>query len=211
MSASRVLITGFGAFPGVDRNYSADLAVDVSSALKAHPKTPGHATITANTAVLDVAWQAVSPHLADLYHQHRPNVAVHFGVCSSVAGLVVEQHAHNTCAPHLDVCGNPPTSDVLQIGASAQKTTRLSVTDIIAECANSDVAITPSRDAGQYLCNAAYYISLSLAARQSPPGDALFVHMPDALTADDTRWPLFVQAAKRIVTAAVDQQQRATR
>ncbi len=211
MPTLRVLITGFGPFPGVDRNYSADLAVAVCSALAAQPATHTHTRLCVHTAELTVEWQSVQAQLAHLYKKHRPKIAVHFGVCRSVTGFVIEQQAHNSCTPDLDAFGCQPTSHVLEAGACEVLKTRLSVTDIIADCKMIDVNIVSSDDAGRYLCNAAYYTSLSLAAHQTPPSDALFIHVPGTLNKNTPRWPLFVEAAQNIINCAINQQQRITR
>lgn len=202
-SPTTVLMTGFGPFPGVTNNISADLAAAVCARLNEETTNTRFESVRATAYVLPVAWHSVSRRLEYLYQHHAPHLAIHFGVSESATGLVVERAAHNACCGDCDVEGRTPTRSVLQDDAAQSLTTRLPVRDIIAACAGGEVKIVPSDDAGRYLCNAAYYISLSLAARQKPASDALFIHVPASLRIVDTDWRTMVDAAVSLVGNAL--------
>ncbi len=210
-SSCNILITGFGPFPGIAKNCSSDLAVAVCDRLNEQSLARRHSTNCATANRLSVEWLTVSDQLRHLYEQHRPTVAIHFGVCSTVYGLVVERKAHNACTSDPDARGCRPATSALDLGGLDVLETRLPVADIIAQSKPGAVDISLSDDAGRYLCNAAYYVSLSLAARQRPPGDALFVHLPASLHKDETAWPAYVDAASHLILSAVRHRQHYAR
>lgn len=211
MSIFRVLITGFGPFPGVEQNCSADLAVAVADELNSSPPPRSGQPICADCAVLSVEWHAVSDHLKRLYTTSTPNLAIHFGVCPVVSGLSIERQAHNACALDLDAEGCKPNTPVVQEGMPDVLHTRLPVGDLVAACQTLPTDVSVSDDAGRYLCNAAYYVSLAQAARQTPQSDVLFIHIPAALNIGSSDWPGVVETSVSLVTCAIKHAQRAQR
>ena len=202
-----VLITGFGPFPGVTHNVSFALAQDVASELNAVPVARGaDKTIEACVAELSVDWATVGEQLAQLYDTHRPCLAVHFGVCNTLTGLGVETQARNACSSDPDMTGCTPSASVLQKNGPGVRSTRLPVSDLVAACARPDMDIAASNDAGRYLCNAAYYASLALAARQEQTCDALFVHISEHLSKSDPAWRAATGTLLTLVQTALTHQ-----
>ncbi len=192
-----VLVTGFGAFPGVPNNCSTDFARAVVHALQNATET-----LPAVHAVLDVDWNTISDQVRDLYAQHKPHLAVHFGVASDRSGLCLETTARNTCADDCDAVGQRPGQAVLQPVGPATRVTGLPIEAMIRESNIDTIVVAASCDAGRYLCNAAYYTSLSLAHQGDEGRDALFIHMPATLTPNSPEWSEFVSAAVEIVKSA---------
>ncbi len=85
-----VLLTGFGPFPGVDRNASAELASEL-----ARRGSRRHEHLRFVAEVLPVNWRSAPVRLSDILHLHRPAVAIHFGVSARATGFVIETHAYN--------------------------------------------------------------------------------------------------------------------
>lgn len=197
-----VILTGFGPFPGVTENVSINLAGAVCEVLN----NQAHSDFKAVTATLAVDWSTVADHLTALYAKHTPILAVHFGVAHGIAGLCLEETAQNTCAPDLDAAGHKPNAATVQARGQGSRSTKLPITELISDLGLSDILIQPSQDAGRYLCNAAYYTSLSLAHNQAAPSDALFVHIPADLQPTSARWEKFVAASVRIVQLAANSQ-----
>ncbi len=199
-----MLVTGFGPFPGVQQNASSDLAQAVCDALTTLPNTKTTSAIEAHCAVLSVDWDAVSQQMSAAYGAHKPNLALHFGVSQTAHGLKIERMAHNDCAIVPDQKGATPTSALVHESASETLTTKLPVPEIVAECRSGKIDVAMSDDAGRYLCNAAYFTSLGLAANQARPCEALFVHMPADIAPGSQRWPALLEAACTVATTTLN-------
>lgn len=169
MTRPRVLVTGFGPFPGVAENPSGWLAETLADRM---PVTDwefhGH--------VLPTEWQkvtALTPHL----HDHlQPHVMIHFGVSPGAAGLRIEHSAHNQTSRRVDACGALPGADAISPHGPQRLDTGLPVASISAYLRSRGHAARASRSCGHYLCNFLYYRSLEWAHAQGR--QALFVHVP---------------------------------
>lgn len=206
-SIQSLLLTGFGSFPGVARNCSYDLAIAVAETLGRTHVSAGTAEVIVNTAKLDVDWQTIAPNLTALYQRHQPNLAIHFGVCRTVTGLMVERTAHNATALDPDTAGHVPKMATVCNDPALTRCTRLPVDALATHLSGAGIDVTVSDDAGRYLCNAAYYLSLKEAGLRSSPADALFVHIPADLTPSSPRWSPFVDRATDLVRNTLNAQQ----
>lgn len=157
----RLLITGFGPFPGVADNPSGRLALSLDGTSAAGVALFGR--------VLDTHWLLAWPQLQAAVATLAPDAVVMLGVAERGA-VQVERVAFNEAAPSLDCAGALPPDAILVPGAPASLPTRLPWADLGA--ATSD-------DAGRYLCNAIFYRALH--GLSLPCG---FVHMPPDGTTD---------------------------
>ncbi|MFV0368780.1 MAG: pyroglutamyl-peptidase I, partial [Hyphomicrobiaceae bacterium] len=99
----RILITGFGPFPGVDVNMSAELAKAAQRMTAAHSPD---ASIIAET--LPTEWVRGLARIDELWALHQPSAALHLGVSANATGFVIERAAYNACSPNPDACGQLP-------------------------------------------------------------------------------------------------------
>lgn len=170
MARPRVLVTGFGPFPGAPINPSAWLA---GALVNAHAPD-----CTLHAEVLPTEWEAVAALAPRLYASLQPDVMIHFGLCQRAVGFRIERSAFNRIAPRADARAVlPPARHVLAEGAD-RLDTRLPAARIAAHLSSRGLPAASSRSAGRYLCNFLYYHSLAWAARQETPPVALFVHIP---------------------------------
>ena len=88
----RILVTGFGAFPGVMSNPSEALLGWIGQRLG---RLPGDATL--ETALIPATWEAVERLTSQLLANFDPDIALHFGLHRRAAGFRVETLARN-CA-----------------------------------------------------------------------------------------------------------------
>jgi len=169
MARPRVLLTGFGPFPGVPENPSGWLAETLAATTRGHGFEP-------HGAVLPTEWAAVAALAPRLQAELQPLVTIHFGVSARATGLRLERTAHNRAAPRVDVCGVKPASRAILDDGAARLETRLPVTTLAARLRAQGHAARASQSCGRYLCNFLYYHSLARTQRHG--GDALFVHVP---------------------------------
>ncbi len=169
MARPRVLLTGFGPFPGVAENPSGWLAEALAARKPAHDvELHGH--------VLPTEWDAVAALAPDLHAALQPHVMIHFGVSPGARSLRIERSAHNQAALRHDARGRLPVTPAISPKGAARLDTGLPVAEIAAHLRAQGFAASASPSCGRYLCNFLYYRSLEWAQAQGR--DALFVHVP---------------------------------
>ena len=169
MARLRVLLTGFGPFPGVAENPSGWLA----ETLAAQGSADGWEL---KGRVLPTEWEAVAALAPHLHKSLQPHVMIHFGVCTRTKSLRIERSAHNRAAARVDAAGRLPILPAISPDGAMQLDTRLPVMALAAHLRAAGHAASASASCGRYLCNFLYYRSLEWASREGR--DALFVHVP---------------------------------
>jgi pyroglutamyl-peptidase len=173
MARPRVLLTGFGPFPGAEVNPSAWLA----ETLAAQPPA-AELDCELHARVLPTEWESVAALAPRLYEALQPHVMIHFGLSARAQSFRLERHAHNRVAPRADATGALPGSRVILPQGADRLDTSLPASALAARLNERGFAAATSRSAGRYLCNFLYYRSLEWAARQQHRSLVLFVHIP---------------------------------
>jgi pyroglutamyl-peptidase len=166
----RVLITGFGPFPGAPVNPSAWLAEALPE------RFPGVAG-ELHPRVLPTEWEAVEGLARHLHETIQPHVTIHFGLNQSAKGFRIERSAHNRASPRADASGGLPRDRVILARGAERLDTSLPASALSAHLRQRGIPAVSSRSAGSYLCNFLYYLSLERARQKNAPA-VLFVHMP---------------------------------
>ncbi len=157
----RILVTGFGPFPGVERNTSGDAARAIDGE-QAHG-----ATFVGR--VVDVSWHDAWPTIAQHVRDVNPAALVMLGVDVNSDVVRLERVAHNGTSARLDQLGSGPPGPMLVDGAATSLPTALPWETLCVE------AVQPSDDAGRYLCNAVFFQGVHALGDTLPVG---FVHVP---------------------------------
>ena len=169
MAKPRVLLTGFGPFPGVPENPSGWLAETIAA--RTHlPDWEVHGT------VLPTEWNAIEALTPRLHSELQPHVMIHFGASTRAKGLRIERSAHNRTEHRADACGASPSNSCIAPNGATRLDTRLPTTALAAHLRAQGYAARVSDTCGRYLCNNLYYRSLQCAHARDR--DALFVHIP---------------------------------
>jgi pyroglutamyl-peptidase len=171
-----VLLTGFGPFPGVPINVSAELVRRVvRRARRASPE------FQFATAILPTEWGRAPRLIGALHGRYRPVLALHFGVASGTECLRLERTALNVCRPSPDAAGVLPFAESLSDNGPPHRHTTIAI-DAMAEQLNGNGhSASISDDAGGYLCNAVLYHSLAFAEVHGGCNVG-FVHIPADLS-----------------------------
>ncbi len=169
MARPRVLITGFGPFPGFADNPSAWL-VETLAKRQPQPEFELHAR------VLPTEWEEVAL-IPRLYATLQPHVMIHFGVSERAAAFHVERSAHNR-ARAADARGTMPESRTIRANGPRRFDTPFHAAALAAHLRRSGLPAMTSRSCGDYLCNFLYYHSLEWAYRQGNVPAVVFVHIP---------------------------------
>jgi pyroglutamyl-peptidase len=174
MTASlRILVTGFGPFPGAPFNPTIPLVKRL-----ARLRRPALSNVTITTHIFDVAYAAVDRELPQLLATHRPHALLMFGLAARTPWLRIETRARNavtTIWPDLDgtrvrkrsIAG---TEDARAFGAHPFKLLRA------AQATGIDARV--SRDAGSYLCNYLCWRAIEATHHRTGPRLAAFIHIP---------------------------------
>ena len=168
-----VLLTGFGPFPGVPDNASAQLVLRLVEMAR---DTFGGVDFV--TEIFPADWQAAPERLSELFSKHQPILMLHFGVARAAQGFRIETQGTNTCRMTPDATGAmPPSLQLLTNGAPAHAVT-IPTRDIVEHLAKRQMPAELSDDAGSYLCNAVLYHALLLSRGARRPCQAGFIHIP---------------------------------
>ncbi|RYX95117.1 MAG: pyroglutamyl-peptidase I [Bradyrhizobiaceae bacterium] len=177
--APRLLITGFGPFPGAPVNPTMPLVRTLTTL-----RRPALADVVRIAHIFDVTYATVDRELPALIARHRPDALLCFGLAARTPHIRIETRARNAVSmlwPDAD--GTPVRRGFIQRGADAQSfgphTARL-----LQAVRRTGVDVRLSRDAGRYLCNYLSWRTIEAARTTTGPLLAAFVHVP--LTAADT-------------------------
>lgn len=165
----RVLVTGFGPFPGVAENPSGWVAERVAA-------TAPPTSCMLYRAVLPTEWTAVASRAAYFHQAIRPRLIIHFGVQTEATEIQLECKAHNQIEQRPDAAGAHPGRHDVIAGGSDMLETWLPVDALVSRLQAENLPARSSQSCGRYLCNDLYFRSLNWAEQNG--SDALFVHVP---------------------------------
>lgn len=170
----RILVTGFGPFPGAPENPSERLIEQFDAGEIRLP--PG---VHVTTAVLPTSWVSVPSLVAELLARHQPDIALHFGFSARARGFRIERIAQNRTHARADVDGRLPRRSTVRHGARRHLISPLPVHRIVMHLRAQGLVTELSSDAGGYLCNKLFYLSLTGQGHDRHLRNALFVHIPE--------------------------------
>jgi pyroglutamyl-peptidase len=194
-----ILLTGFGPFPGVPKNISADL---VRVLAKRARKTLAPYRVV--SSVLPTEWDRAPRLLASLHARHTPVLALHFGVATGTRGFRLETEARNYRRAISDASGSLPASTSLAHEGATVYAVTIAAKSIAAGLESNGYTVSLSDDAGGYLCNAILYHSLALAEESGGTCRVGFVHIPADLSNPPLTLPEAVAGALEIVKFALE-------
>jgi pyroglutamyl-peptidase len=168
----RVLLTGFGPFPGMPHNPAETIVrrLATSRALRTLPAR-------VETLVLDTVWSRLDA-LAARIETVRPDIVVMVGVQRRDGAVRLERVARAHATTRIpDHAGRHAPAHFAADGPGHMRS-RLRVTGLAAALRRAAAPVRVSEDAGRYLCNAALRTALAARVPGRPPAQAVFVHVP---------------------------------
>lgn len=167
----RLLLIGFGPFPGAPFNPSAVLVKAL-----ARRRRPALAGIAYTTHVFATIYAAIDRELPALFAQ-RPDIILMFGLAGSRRQLCIETRARNAVSVlYPDASGHRPQHGVIVPGGPATLRAATPFADLLGAVRPSGFPARLSHDAGRYLCNYAYWRALERAHGGRPL--VQFIHIP---------------------------------
>jgi pyroglutamyl-peptidase len=191
---TRILVTGFGPFPGITDNPSDDLMRALGAQVK-HFKQLG---ILLEARTLPVVYEGLAGRLSALVQKTAPDAILHFGVATRRKMISIETRAHNRRHPRaVDAQGAQPGSAILYVDGPETLGVQIPAARIASRIRRAGIAAQTSRDAGRYLCNATLYETL----RAQPHLPAGFIHIPLPGRRGAPDFPDIVEAADIAILA----------
>jgi pyroglutamyl-peptidase len=169
----RILITGFGPFPGAPFNPTQPL---VARLLRL--RRPALCDVELSGHIFPVTYAAVDRELPGLLASRRPHALLMFGLASRTPFVRIETRARNavtTLWPDVDharvrkgsIAGR---ADAMMFGQHTAK--------LLRAADGTGVDARASRDAGSYLCNYLSWRAIEATSDDTGPRLAAFVHVP---------------------------------
>ena len=169
----RILITGFGPFPGAPFNPTMALVERLM-----HLRRPAFDDVAFASHIFHVTYATVDRELPQLLTKHRPDAMLMFGLADRTAHLRVETRARNaitTIWPDADGTRVRKGSisaddDALMFGPHTARLLRAALA--------TGIDARASRDAGSYLCNYLSWRAIEATQHKDGPHLAAFIHVP---------------------------------
>ena len=167
----RVVVAGFGPFPGAPSNPSGQLATAL-----ARRRRPALAGINITSHVFATAYNAVDDDLPKLLAR-KPDVLLIFGLAGRRREICIETRARNAQSILFpDARGYRPDRRAIEAGQVPALKGGAPFPRLLTALRRTTLPARLSRDAGAYLCNYAYWRALQGARNGRPL--VQFVHIP---------------------------------
>ena len=173
MSGLRVLITGFGPFPGAPYNPTQALVARL-----VRLRRPALADVELASHIFPVTYSAVDRELPELLAKLRPQALLMFGLAARTAHLRIETRARNAVTMLWpDAAQTRVRKGSIGLGPDAMAfgphTAKL-----LRAARATGIDARASRDAGAYLCNYLSWRAIEAACTDEHLQCAAFVHIP---------------------------------
>jgi pyroglutamyl-peptidase len=169
----RILITGFGPFPGAPFNPTMPLVKRLTQL-----RRPAFDDVEFSNHIFHVTYATVDRELPELIARLRPDALLMFGLADRTAFMRVETRARNavtTTFPdadrnHARKGSIADGADATQFGPHTEK--------LLRAARSTGIDARASRDAGSYLCNYLSWRAIEAVQKEGGPRLAAFIHIP---------------------------------
>jgi pyroglutamyl-peptidase len=169
----RILITGFGPFPGAPYNPTQPLVARL-----ARLRRPALADVELLSHIFPVTYRAVDQELPRLLAKLRPQALLMFGLAARTAHVRIETRARNAVTMLWpDAAQTRVRKGSIGLGPDAMMfgphTAKL-----LRSARTTGIDARPSRDAGAYLCNYLSWRAIEAVDTDDHLQVAAFIHIP---------------------------------
>jgi pyroglutamyl-peptidase len=177
----RILITGFGPFPGAPFNPTMPL---VARLLRL--RRPAFSDVEFTGHVFPVTYEAVDRELPQLLAKHRPHALLMFGLATRTPYVRIETRARNAVTMLWPDADHASVRKGSIAGGAGAKMFGPHTAELLRAAIGTGIDARASRDAGSYLCNYLSWRAIEATSAHNGPRLAAFVHVP--LVARDRAW-----------------------
>jgi pyroglutamyl-peptidase len=166
----RILVTGFGPFPGAPDNPTGPLVRALGR------KTWSGVTFKAH--VFPTRYQAVDRALPRLLKSFKPHALIMFGLATRSRAIRVETLARNRISHHPDAGGFTPGPCTIDMASRASIAVRAPTDALLEALKKAGVPARLSRSAGEYLCNYTLWHATQATGGPGSVELSAFIHVP---------------------------------
>ena len=169
----RILVTGFGPFPGAPYNPTQPLVTRLTRL-----RRPALADVELASHIFPVTYTAVDRELPLALAKHKPHALLMFGLAGRTGYLRIETRARNAVTMLWpDAAQTRSRKGSITGGADAQRFGPHTAKLLRAATATG-IDARASRDAGSYLCNYLSWRAIEAIDAGNGPRLAAFIHIP---------------------------------
>ena len=169
----RILITGFGPFPGAPFNPTQPLVARLLQL-----RRPALGDVELSGHIFPVTYQAVDRELPQLIAKNRPQSLLMFGLATRTAHVRIETRTRNAVTTRWpDAERTRARKGSIVSGADAMMFGPHTV-KLLRAADGTGIDARASRDAGSYLCNYLSWRAIEAIGRDDGPELVNFVHIP---------------------------------
>lgn len=170
----RVLITGFGPFPGAPFNPTERLAHRLATL-----RRPAFDGIERISHIFNVTYGDVDRDLPRLVAEQRPDILLMFGLAARTPHVRIETRARNAITTIWPDAGHTRIG-LGKIAAGGQDALTFGphTARLLRAALQSGVFAKSSRDAGRYLCNYLSWRAIEAGMASARPPLIAFIHVP---------------------------------
>jgi pyroglutamyl-peptidase len=169
----RILVTGFGPFPGAPYNPTQPL---VARLLRL--RRPAFTDVGFSGHIFPVTYKAVDRELPLVLAEHRPHALMMFGLASRTAHVRIETRARNAVTMLWPDAAQTRSRKGSIAGGADAKMFGPHTAKLLRAAVGTGLDARASRDAGSYLCNYLSWRAIEALDADSGPRLAAFVHIP---------------------------------
>jgi pyroglutamyl-peptidase len=169
----RILVTGFGPFPGAPFNPTGPL---VARLLRL--RRPALSEVELTGHIFPVTYRAVDRELPELLAGYRPQALLMFGLASRTPYLRIETRARNAVTTLWPDADHTRVRKGSISGSADAMTFGPHTANLLRAADATGVDARASRNAGSYLCNYLSWRAIEATCRDDGPRLAAFIHVP---------------------------------
>ncbi len=198
----RLLLTGFGPFPGAPDNPTGPL-------IKALARRLRKEGVAVSTHIFETVYESVDRDLPRLLKRVKPDAMLMFGLAGKARGLRVETCARNRIARFPDASLAIPKSRIIDVDGERILPIRAPKVALLRAARSAALPARLSANAGDYLCNYLYWHALGATATRGGPSRAAFIHVP--LPSERFTPDRMLETAHAIATTMIASKRRSTK
>ena len=169
----RILVTGFGPFPGAPYNPTQPLVARLMRL-----RRPAFAEVELSSHIFPVTYKAVDRELPLALAQYKPHALLMFGLASRTGYVRIETRARNAVTMLWPDASQARSRKGSIAGGADAKMFGPHTAKLLRAADGTGLDARASRDVGSYLCNYLSWRAIEAVETRTGPSLAAFVHIP---------------------------------
>jgi pyroglutamyl-peptidase len=168
----RILVTGFGPFPGAPYNPTMPLVKRLTQL-----RRPAFSDVELISHIFHVTYNTVDRELPELIARHRPQALLMFGLADRTRHVRIETRARNAVTTRFPDADRHRARKGSIVGGADAAMFGPHTAKLLRAAVSTGIDARTSRDAGSYLCNYLSWRAIETTCDDGPRL-AAFVHIP---------------------------------